>query len=66
MISIGMWGVVSTNLRGLKRIPANSILILATSPDEAAESLASFIEGFDLSKTGQYWAPRGPRYVLYQ
>ncbi|KAK9428175.1 hypothetical protein V1505DRAFT_388163 [Lipomyces doorenjongii] len=33
----------------------------AVTPDEAAESLASFIEDFDLSKTGQYWAPRGPR-----
>ncbi|KAK9358873.1 hypothetical protein V1504DRAFT_459837 [Lipomyces starkeyi] len=33
----------------------------AVTPDEAAESLASFIEHFDLSKTGQYWAPRGPR-----
>ncbi|KAK9366246.1 hypothetical protein V1509DRAFT_641913 [Lipomyces kononenkoae] len=33
----------------------------AVTPDQAAESLATFIEGFDLSKTGQYWAPRGPR-----
>ncbi|KAJ5390348.1 uncharacterized protein N7496_001416 [Penicillium cataractarum] len=33
----------------------------AVTPDEAAESLASFIETFDISKTGQYWAPRGPR-----
>ncbi|KAK9234210.1 hypothetical protein V1525DRAFT_413798 [Lipomyces kononenkoae] len=33
----------------------------AVTPDEAAESLASFIEDFDLSRTGQYWAPRGPR-----
>ncbi|KAK9372526.1 uncharacterized protein V1513DRAFT_451968 [Lipomyces chichibuensis] len=33
----------------------------AVTPDEAAESLASFIEDFDLSTTGQYWAPRGPR-----
>ncbi|CEJ56202.1 Putative Oxidoreductase, short chain dehydrogenase/reductase family superfamily [Penicillium brasilianum] len=33
----------------------------AVTPNEAAESLASFIETFDISKTGQYWAPRGPR-----
>ncbi|KAA8646449.1 oxidoreductase, short chain dehydrogenase/reductase family superfamily [Aspergillus tanneri] len=33
----------------------------AVTPDEAAESLASFIEDFDLSMTGEYWAPRGPR-----
>ncbi|KAL2834884.1 hypothetical protein BDW59DRAFT_155704 [Aspergillus cavernicola] len=33
----------------------------AVTPDEAAESLATFIDGFDISKTGQYWAPRGPR-----
>ncbi|KAJ5492875.1 hypothetical protein N7539_001621 [Penicillium diatomitis] len=33
----------------------------AVTPDEAAQSLASFIETFDISKTGEYWAPRGPR-----
>ncbi|KAI9868907.1 MAG: hypothetical protein M1813_002729 [Trichoglossum hirsutum] len=33
----------------------------AVSPDEAASSLISFIETFDMSKTGQFWAPRGPR-----
>ncbi|KAL2861139.1 oxidoreductase, short chain dehydrogenase/reductase family superfamily [Aspergillus lucknowensis] len=33
----------------------------AVTPDEAAQSLAVFIDGFDISKTGQYWAPRGPR-----
>jgi len=32
----------------------------AVTPDEAAQSLASFIETFDMSKTGEYWAPRGP------
>ncbi|KAL4931041.1 oxidoreductase, short chain dehydrogenase/reductase family superfamily [Aspergillus undulatus] len=32
----------------------------AVTPDEAATSLASFVEDFDLSKTGEYWAPRGP------
>ncbi|KAJ5106009.1 hypothetical protein NUU61_003356 [Penicillium alfredii] len=32
----------------------------AVTPDEAAQSLVSFIDGFDLSKTGEFWAPRGP------
>ncbi|CAI7608024.1 unnamed protein product [Penicillium pancosmium] len=32
----------------------------AVTPDEAAHSLASFIDGFDISKTGEFWAPRGP------
>lgn len=35
----------------------------AVTPDQAAESLASFAEDFDISKTGQFWAPRGPGYV---
>ncbi|KAJ5888556.1 hypothetical protein N7495_008597 [Penicillium taxi] len=33
----------------------------AVTPDEAAQSLASFIDTFDIEKTGQYWAPRGAR-----
>lgn len=36
----------------------------AVTPDVAAESLAQWIETFDISKTGQYWAPRGPGSVL--
>ncbi|KAL4949000.1 hypothetical protein BDW69DRAFT_188744 [Aspergillus filifer] len=32
----------------------------AVTPDEAAKSLASFVEDFDIRKTGEYWAPRGP------
>lgn len=38
---------------------------VAVTPDQAAESLASFEEKFDISKTGQYWAPRGPGYVYH-
>lgn len=34
---------------------------LAVTPDEAAVSLIEFIDKFDISKTGEYWAPRGPR-----
>ncbi|QQK47346.1 Short-chain dehydrogenase/reductase SDR [Penicillium digitatum] len=32
----------------------------AVTPDEAARTLATFIEGFDLGKTGEFWAPGGP------
>lgn len=32
----------------------------AVTPDEAAESLVTWAEKLDISKTGQYWAPRGP------
>ncbi|KAJ6020748.1 hypothetical protein N7540_006252 [Penicillium herquei] len=32
----------------------------AVTPDKAAQSLASFIEEFEMSRTGEYWAPRGP------
>lgn len=35
------------------------------TPDQAAESLASFAENFDISRTGQFWAPRGPGYVSH-
>lgn len=35
-------------------------LLAAVTPDEAAQSLASFIDGFDIGQTGQFWAPRGP------
>ncbi|KAI1335369.1 oxidoreductase [Xylariaceae sp. FL0016] len=33
----------------------------AITPDEAAESLREWIEKLDMSKSGEYWAPRGPR-----
>ena len=33
----------------------------AVTPDEAAKSLIEFVDDFDMSKTGEYWAPRGPR-----
>ncbi|KAF2170583.1 hypothetical protein M409DRAFT_64269 [Zasmidium cellare ATCC 36951] len=32
----------------------------AVTPDVSAGSLVEWIETFDISKTGQYWAPRGP------
>ena len=34
----------------------------AVTPDEAAASLIKWVEDeLDIEKTGQYWAPRGPR-----
>jgi hypothetical protein len=33
----------------------------AVTPEEAAVSLVEWTEALDLSKTGEYWAPRGPR-----
>lgn len=38
-------------------------MFAAVTPDEAAQSLASFVDTFDISKTGEFWAPRGPGYV---
>lgn len=35
--------------------------VVAVTPDEAAESLVEWTEKLDMSKTGEYWAPRGPR-----
>jgi NAD(P)-dependent dehydrogenase (short-subunit alcohol dehydrogenase family) len=33
----------------------------AVTPDVAAKSLKEWVDTeFDISKTGQYWAPRGP------
>ncbi|KAH7265328.1 uncharacterized protein BKA55DRAFT_558639 [Fusarium redolens] len=33
----------------------------AVTPDKAAASLIEWIDNLDISKTGEYWAPRGPR-----
>ncbi|KAI1841641.1 hypothetical protein JX265_012536 [Neoarthrinium moseri] len=33
----------------------------AVTPDEAATSLIDWTEKLDISKSGEYWAPRGPR-----
>ncbi|RSL56888.1 hypothetical protein CEP54_008589 [Fusarium duplospermum] len=33
----------------------------AVTPDEAAASLIEWTDKLDISKTGEYWAPRGPR-----
>jgi len=32
----------------------------AVTPDEAAKSLIEWADKLDMSKSGQYWAPRGP------
>ena len=31
----------------------------AVLPEQAAEYISKFIDTFDMSKTGTYWAPRG-------
>ncbi|KAK8102818.1 oxidoreductase [Apiospora sp. TS-2023a] len=33
---------------------------VAVTPDEAAKSLVEWAEKLDMSKSGEYWAPRGP------
>jgi NAD(P)-dependent dehydrogenase (short-subunit alcohol dehydrogenase family) len=39
----------------------------AVTPDEAAKSLIEWADKLDMSKSGQYWAPRGPSkvYIRY-
>ncbi len=37
----------------------------AVTPDEAAKSLIDWAEKLDMSKSGQYWAPRGPSKVSF-
>lgn len=36
----------------------------AVTPDEAAKSLRNWAGQLDMTKTGQYWAPRGPSKCL--
>lgn len=33
----------------------------AVTPDEAAKTLVEWAEALDISKSGEYWAPRGPK-----
>jgi hypothetical protein len=35
------------------------------SGDEAAKTLVEWAKKLDMSKSGQYWAPRGPSTLLY-
>ena len=37
----------------------------AVTPDVAAKSLVEWAEKLDMSKSGQYWAPRGPSTFLH-
>jgi len=57
-----MLGVVSSPLKGGEI----GLMMgdLAVTPDEAATSLIEWTEKLDISKTGQYWAPRGPSEFL--
>lgn len=49
----GTYKTLSALLKKLKREPA-------VTPDVSAKSVIEFVDTFDISKTGQYWAPRGP------
>ena len=51
-------GVVSLRL-SFRRGNANEGVV-AVTPDEAAKSLVEWTEKLDMSKSGEYWAPRGP------
>lgn len=55
-----MQGEVS-HLPKLLHMDLADAFMIAVTPDEAAQSLAAFIEGFDISRTGEFWAPRGPK-----
>lgn len=37
----------------------------AVHPDEAAKSLIEWADKLDMSKSGEYWAPRGPSRYSY-
>ena len=39
-------------------------LMPAVTPDEAAASLISFVEGIKPEHAGTFWAPRGPQCVI--
>lgn len=46
-------------VKGFEGLYANKIV--AVTPDEAAKSLVDWTGKLDISKSGEYWAPRGPR-----
>jgi NAD(P)-dependent dehydrogenase (short-subunit alcohol dehydrogenase family) len=50
--------------RGPYLYPTLTWAFVAVKPDVAAAALIQWIEGFDMSKTGEFWAVRGPGYVL--
>jgi NAD(P)-dependent dehydrogenase (short-subunit alcohol dehydrogenase family) len=50
-------GEFSNFWSGRGRLIRNTV---AVHPDVAAKSLIEWAEKLDISKTGQYWAPRGP------
>lgn len=49
----GQWNKSTIGQHMLTQYPA-------VHPSEAAKSLVEFVDTVDMSKTGQYWAPRGP------
>lgn len=38
--------------------------IPAVTPEQAADYISKFIDTFDMSKTGTYWAPRGGKDIM--
>ena len=62
LISTGM--MVEVGKFRLRLKVCTDDLRAAVTPDEAAESLVEWINTFDISHTGEYWAPRGPRWAL--
>lgn len=61
MISIGMMAVVRLLHPTFTEICLRKLMgFVAVTPDVAAGSLVEWTDKLDLSKTGEYWAPRGP------
>jgi len=40
-------------------------MTVAVKPDVAAAALIEWVETFDMAKTSQFWAVRGPVYVIW-
>jgi hypothetical protein len=60
--------VVRKSRQGMVRCKGIMVLMLvdtAVTPDEAAKTLVEWAEKLDMSKSGQYWAPRGSSTLLY-
>ena len=59
-------GGMHSSLTGVHIISSKLIcLSIAVHPSEAAVSTLDFLDNFSIKDTGSFWAPRGPRYVLY-
>lgn len=54
-------GPIPARTLSLEGILLTFFFVSAVVPDEAAKSLIEWVGKLDMSKTGEYWAPRGPR-----